>query len=83
MFDLLLVDFAMPGMNGIELARGSCAPAIVPVVFFTGGDGEPIGGERWVLVKPFLGRTLIETLRAALGLADTTDAIRHSTSQTV
>jgi hypothetical protein len=52
-------------------------------VFFTGGDAEPIGGERWVLVKPFLGRTLIETLRAALGLADEPDAIRHSTSQTV
>ncbi len=83
-FHLLLVDFAMPGMNGAELAREVRArrPSI-PVVFFTGGDAEWIGGERWVLMKPFLGRTLADTLRAALGLTQQTGSIRHSTSQTV
>ena len=83
-FDLLLVDFAMPGMNGAELAREMRArrPS-VPVVFFTGGDAEWISGERWVLTKPFLGRTLIDTLRAALGLAQEAGSVRHSTSQTV
>jgi signal transduction histidine kinase len=83
-FHLLLVDFAMPGMNGAELAREMRArrPSI-PVVFFTGGDAEWIGGERWVLMKPFLGRTLADTLRAALGLTQEAGSIRHSTSQTV
>jgi signal transduction histidine kinase len=79
-FDLLLVDFAMPGMNGMELAEIVRArrPS-VPVVFFTGGDGEWIAGERWVLMKPFLTRTLTETLRAALGLTQDTDAARRKT----
>ena len=71
-------------MNGLELARQvRVRRPSIPVVFFTGGDAESISGERWVLVKPFLGRTLIETLRAALGLTEESDAIRHSTSQTV
>jgi signal transduction histidine kinase len=83
-FHLLLVDVAMPGMNGVELAREVRArrPS-VPVVFFTGGDADAVGGERWVLMKPFLSRTLISTLRAALGLTQETSSARQSTSQTV
>ena len=83
-FHLLLVDFAMPAMNGAELAREVRArrPSI-PVVFFTGGDGEWISGERWVLTKPFPSHTLTDTLRAALGLAQQTNSIRRATSQTV
>jgi CheY-like chemotaxis protein len=82
-FDLLLVDFIMPGMNGIQLAREIRARRTsVPVVFFTGGNTESISGERWVVAKPFLGRTLIDTLCAALTLPHE-DAVRHSTSQTV
>jgi len=83
-FHLLLVDFAMPAMNGAELAREVRArrPSI-PVVFFTGGDGEWISGERWVLTKPLPNHTLTDTLRAALGLAQQTDSIRRATSQTV
>ena len=54
------------------------------MVFFTGGDGEWISGERWVLTKPFLSRTLTDTLRAALGLG-AGDRLRSvsTTSQTV
>jgi signal transduction histidine kinase len=83
-FDLLLVDFAMLGMNGLELAQAIRArrPSL-PVVFFTGGDGERIAGERWVLIKPFLTRTLIETLRAALELGQEADVARRATSQAV
>jgi hypothetical protein len=55
----------------------------MPVVFFTGGDSEQLGDERWVLRKPFLTRTLIETLGAALGLSQDIDTIRHKTSQVV
>jgi DNA-binding response OmpR family regulator len=83
-FDLQLVDFAMPGMNGIELAQAERAHrASVPVVLFTGGDAEFIRGERWVLMKPFLTRTLTETLRAALGLAQSTGATQQTTPQAV
>jgi signal transduction histidine kinase/CheY-like chemotaxis protein len=83
-FDLLLVDFTMPVMNGVELAQAVRARrASIPVVFFTGGEGERIAGERWVLMKPFLTRTLTETLRAALGLAQDPDAARRKTSQAV
>jgi signal transduction histidine kinase len=87
-FQLLLVDVAMPGMNGIELAQVVRARrSSLPVVFFTGGDGERISGERWVLTKPFLTRTLTYTLRAALGLTPETDAQgeagRRTTTQAV
>jgi signal transduction histidine kinase/CheY-like chemotaxis protein len=76
---LLLVDFAMPGMNGVELARQVRARRLsVPVVFLTGSDGEWIGGERWVLMKPFLSRTLVDTVRAALGLTQEKDQARHN-----
>ncbi len=83
-FHLLLVDFAMPAMNGVELAQEIRArrPSM-PVVLVTGGDGEWISGERWVLTKPFPSRTLTDTLRAALGLAQETTSIRRTTSQTV
>ena len=83
-FDLLLVDLAMPGMDGVELAQAVRARwAAMPVVFFTGGDTEHIGNERWVLRKPFLTRTLVETLRAALGLTQDTDTARRKTSQAI
>jgi signal transduction histidine kinase len=82
--DLLLVDLTMPGMDGVELAQSVRARrSSLPVVFFTGGDTEQISGERWVLTKPFLMRSLIETLRAALGLAQDTGATRRKTSQTI
>jgi DNA-binding response OmpR family regulator len=57
-------------MNGLELAQAVRSRRhAVPVIFFTGGDGEWISGERWVLMKPFVTRSLLETLFAALGLA--------------
>jgi signal transduction histidine kinase/CheY-like chemotaxis protein len=82
--DLLLVDVAMPGMSGVDLAHAVRQrwPSF-PVVFFTGGDTEPISGERWVLMKPFLMQTLIDTVRAALGLAQETDAARRSNTRVV
>jgi signal transduction histidine kinase len=68
-FHLLLVDFVMPDMTGMELAcHVRARRRSVPVVFLTGSDDERISGERWVLMKPFLTRTLIDTVRAALGL---------------
>jgi CheY-like chemotaxis protein len=82
-FHLLLVDVAMPDMNGVELTRKVRASRpSVPVVFLA-GDDEWISGERWVLMKPFLTRTLIDTVRAALGLTQEKDAVRQNRPQTV
>jgi PAS domain S-box-containing protein len=57
--DLLLVDFAMPGMNGAQLAREARAlyPGL-PIVFVTGfAESDQLenalGGEVAVLRKPF------------------------------
>jgi signal transduction histidine kinase/CheY-like chemotaxis protein len=67
-FDLLLTDLVMPGVDGRQLAAALRArrPA-VPVVLITGCDDDSlVGGERWVLSKPFVTSQLAETLRAAL-----------------
>jgi DNA-binding response OmpR family regulator len=82
--DLLLADFALPDMNDVELAHAVRAlrPSF-PVVFFTGGDVERIAGQRWVLMKPFIMRTLIDTLHAALGQTQGTDAALRSNTRAV
>jgi CheY-like chemotaxis protein len=73
-FDLLIADFAMPGMNGAELATQ--AQAVVPglpVLFMTGyvnSDGLRAWSERGyrTLKKPFHVTELAVALRTALGL---------------
>jgi CheY-like chemotaxis protein len=80
-FDLLLADYNMPRMTGIELADEVRKRwPTIPVVFLTGADGDWIAGERWVLAKPFLTRSLIEMLDAALGHAQQGDAVHQTTS---
>ena len=60
--DLVIVDFAMPGQNGAEIAHviGQAAPDL-PIVFVSGyADDlvlETLGGNAPVLRKPFLQRT--------------------------
>ena len=82
-FHLLLVDATMPDRIGVELARKvrESRPS-VPVIFLA-SDDEWIGGERWVLRKPFLTRTLVDTVRAALALTQGKDAVRQNRPQTV
>jgi PAS domain S-box-containing protein len=69
-FDLHLFDFAMPGMNGAELARRVEArrPG-VPTVFITGyADTKALDhiGGRPVVLKPFRPDALAATLRGAI-----------------
>ena len=80
-FDLLLVDYTLPGMTGLELARQvrSRRP-VVPVVFLTGGVADWVSDERWVLTKPFLTRNLVEMLKAALGQQLEGDTIDQATT---
>jgi signal transduction histidine kinase len=71
--DLLLVDFAMPGMNGAEVAREVHArrPGL-PVLFVTGyadTDALAAAGDDGILRKPFVEEDLAAKLRSVLGAA--------------
>jgi CheY-like chemotaxis protein len=68
--DLVMLDFAMPGMNGVDLARQvhSQFPTL-PLVFMTGyvdnAALEEIGDAR-IIKKPFVGDELAIKVQAAL-----------------
>jgi len=71
--DLLLVDFAMPGMNGAEVAREVHArrPGL-PILFVTGyadTDALASAGDDGILRKPFVEKDLAAKLRSVLGTA--------------
>jgi CheY-like chemotaxis protein len=68
--DLVLIDFAMPGMSGAEVARRVQAkrPAL-PILFVTGfADRAALAGvpEAQVIGKPFLDDELADKVRLAL-----------------
>jgi signal transduction histidine kinase len=68
--DLLLLDFAMPGMNGAEVAREVRArrPEL-PILFLTGyADTEALmeSGDDGILRKPFVENELAAKLKAVL-----------------
>ena len=69
-FDLVLLDFAMPGMSGIEVARQiqSKYPTI-PILFITGyADSNAFRdiGEERIIRKPFIGEELADKVNGAL-----------------
>jgi len=73
--DLLLLDFAMPGMNGAQLAREARAlhPGL-PIIFVTGfAESDQLesalGGEATVLKKPFGAEQLAAAIAAHIGPA--------------
>jgi CheY-like chemotaxis protein len=79
--DIALIDFAMPGMSGLDLAREARMrrPAL-PIVFITGyADSTVLAGVRHehILRKPFLDADLDRRIRAALAnsRAGTLDAL--------
>jgi signal transduction histidine kinase/CheY-like chemotaxis protein len=68
--DLALLDFAMPGMNGMDVASQLNAklPAL-PILFVTGyADKTALGdiGDARIIKKPFIGNELAEKVHAAL-----------------
>ncbi len=72
--DVLLADFAMPGMNGAELARAlRMRYPGMPVVFITGyAELGGLDGEHTLIVaKPFRGEQLAAKLHAALASVET------------
>jgi PAS domain S-box-containing protein len=68
--DLLMVDFAMPGMNGAEVAKAAAAKRPrLPILYVTGYaelDALSEIDKRRLLTKPFDERALAERLREAL-----------------
>ena len=72
----LVLDYGMPGMNGLELqARLNAMGATLPVIFITGHGGVPEsvqaikGGALDFLEKPFRQAALIQRIEAGLALA--------------
>jgi signal transduction histidine kinase len=70
-FDLVVIDFAMPGMSGAELARRvrNRHPSL-PVLFVTGyAERDALGevSDRQIVSKPYVGSELAEKVRLALG----------------
>ena len=68
--DLMLLDFAMPGMSGVEVARQihQKAPAL-PILFVTGyADKTALAdvGEERIIKKPFIGDELTTKVNTAL-----------------
>jgi len=68
--DLVVLDFAMPGMNGMEVAKQvhSRFPTL-PMLFITGfADQSALGkvGDARIIKKPFLGDELANKVHAAL-----------------
>ncbi|MGE5166951.1 MAG: response regulator [Sphingobacteriales bacterium] len=68
--DLVILDFAMPGMNGMEVARQmrTKVPSR-PVIFVTGyADTSALGdiGDNQIVRKPFIGNDLADKVQFAL-----------------
>ena len=77
--DLLLVDFAMPGMNGAEVAKEAQArrPGL-PSLFVTGyADLEAIRsvGEQRIVAKPFQRERLFQAIDHVLGCEGSSDNV--------
>jgi CheY-like chemotaxis protein len=68
--DLVLLDFAMPGMNGAEVAREiRLRASSIPIIFATGyADAEALteADEDSLVRKPFVEAELAEKLRRAV-----------------
>jgi signal transduction histidine kinase len=69
-FDLAVIDFAMPGMSGVELAqRVHKRTPEMPVLFVTGfAEREALAGisDRQIVSKPFVTGELAEKVQIAL-----------------
>ena len=78
--ELLILDFAMPGMNGAEVARLAYAQRPhLPVLFVTGFvDRGALAGvdEDHIIAKPFRPAELAEKVWLALGYGSSSKVVR-------
>jgi len=80
--DLIVLDWLMPGLNGIEVARQIRAEKSVPILMLTARDaiedrveGLDSGADDY-LVKPFAPAELLARIRALLRRAEATSTER-------
>jgi CheY-like chemotaxis protein len=66
-FDLLIVDFYMPGLDGSQVAEAARAIKPGVKVLFLSGDDE--GKPKPILAKPFTPQALTRTVREVLEAA--------------
>jgi CheY-like chemotaxis protein len=78
--DLMIADFAMPGMNGAEVARLAQAKRPkLPVLFVTGfADRTALAGisEAQIIGKPFMDDELARKVRLVLAEGDSSNVVR-------
>lgn len=76
-FDLLIIDYTMPGMSGVEVIqqlRNSQRNASIPVIMLTARSEnhhliESLeGGASYFVAKPFEPQDLLNTVGEALGI---------------
>jgi DNA-binding response OmpR family regulator len=76
-FDLLIIDYTMPGLSGVEVIqqlRASERNADIPVIMLTARtENEHLvesleGGASFFLSKPFEPQELLDTVGLALGM---------------
>lgn len=73
-FSLMITDYNMPGLNGLELAiKGMELAPQMPIIMDTGGISPKITrmakeiGISKVLIKPFLPTELMKTIKDVIG----------------
>lgn len=82
-----LLDYAMPGLSGVELARQIAGSTQVPVVFLSAYSDEAIvdqaiaAGAMSYLVKPIDIPQLLPVIRAAVRRSQELQALRLQTMQ--
>jgi two-component system OmpR family response regulator len=81
--DIVLLDLALPGMDGLEVCRELRARSDVPIVMITARDEESyrvlgleLGADDYV-VKPFSSRELLARMRAQVRRAQGRSGPRH------
>ena len=78
--DLAIVDFAMPGMNGADVARlAQTKRPTLPVLFVTGfADRTALAGisEANIISKPFVGDELAYKVRHSLATCSSGNVVR-------
>lgn len=86
-FDLVVLDVMLPGLDGLEVCRRVRATSKVPILFLSARSDEidrvlglELGGDDY-LVKPFSPRELVARVKAVLRRVEDKAASTESTSK--
>ncbi|HUI59728.1 MAG TPA: response regulator [Steroidobacteraceae bacterium] len=84
---LAIIDYAMPGLSGIELAHQISRATLVPFIFLSAYEEEAVvraavsAGAMTYLLKPIDTRQLLPVVRAALERSREIRALRSQTER--